>query len=105
MSTPTPEERHRMVQDVLRESKITKLFENETDEEKLIERFKVTISEVRLRMKAFVDQAGPAAFSNQQGLRDMLAEHLIVGFRKYDKEELLFLVCYLHLELIWEQIQ
>lgn len=94
-----------MVNDALSTSKITKLFEAETAEEKLIERFKVTVSEVRLRMKAFLDQAGPMAYTNPAGLRQMLADQLIEGFRQYDKEELLFLVCYLHVELIWEQIQ
>lgn len=107
VSAPTPEERARIVNDMLKHGVDPDYITppKQTQEASLVEKAKKIHFSVMQQIKTFIKTVGyDSAMDNQEGLKAIMADYYISQYRQLDKEELLFLLTMLHVEIAFEQI-
>lgn len=104
---PNDEERQRMINDCINNAFDPNMRDPVplTPEQQLVEKFKKVTLSVIARTRGFIKSVGhDKAMENRAGLRQMIADMYIEEFRKFDKEEILFMLCMMHVETVFEQL-
>lgn len=82
MSTPNPEERARILRDLVKPPK------DPTHEEQLVGRYQTAIMETARTIKPIYDEA-----QNPAAATELAAKCLLEKLRSWDKDELLYMIC------------